>query len=67
MTEGEKARAERARRLREEIGRLGERKPRPSPPRTPREFVEERMRELAADPKDDEEESDENPPGTERE
>jgi hypothetical protein len=46
LTDEEKARAERARRLRQAIEERAKGK-RPGPPRTPREFVEERMRKLA--------------------
>ncbi len=49
MTDDEKARAEQARRLREEIEHRTK-QPSTPPPRTPREFVEERMRKLAKEP-----------------
>lgn len=55
MTDDEKARVEQARRLREEIERRTKQKPGTSPPQTPREFVEERMRDLAKEPTEESE------------
>ncbi len=61
MTDDEKASAERARRLREEIGRRAGDKP-PGPPRTPHDFVEERMRKLAKESKEEREDNPDEPP-----
>ncbi|MGE5281698.1 MAG: hypothetical protein ACM3N0_05140 [Chloroflexota bacterium] len=48
-----KAQRERARSLREEIGRLAAGRPKRRPPRSPHEFVEERMAEEAPKPEDE--------------
>jgi hypothetical protein len=51
--EDEQARAERARKLREEIDELAKGGPRRRPPRSPSEFIEEQMRERERPADDD--------------
>lgn len=62
MTDDDKARAEQARRLHEEIERRTKQRPSTPPPRTPREFVEERMRKLAEESKEEDSIDSSDPP-----